>query len=49
LLLRPATRTLVRHGVWRIYCDTPATNEPLIHLFEQEGWTRLPMHQRPIL
>lgn len=42
LLLRRATRTLVRHGVWRIYCDTPATNEPMIHLFEQEGWSRQP-------
>jgi GNAT superfamily N-acetyltransferase len=48
LLLRRATRTLVSHGVWRIYCDTPATNEPMIHLFEQEGWVRLPAHERPI-
>ena len=48
LLLRRAMRVLVNHGVWRIYCDTPATNEPMIHLFEQEGWTRLPAHERPI-
>jgi GNAT superfamily N-acetyltransferase len=48
LLLRRATRTLVSHGVWRIYCDTPATNEPMTHLFEQEGWIRLPAHERPI-
>lgn len=47
-LLRRATRTLVSHGVWRIYCDTAATNEPMIHLFEQEGWIRLPAHERPI-
>ncbi|MDQ3875130.1 MAG: GNAT family N-acetyltransferase [Actinomycetota bacterium] len=48
LLLRHATRLLVRHGVWRIYCDTPASNKPMIHLFEREGWTRLPAHERPI-
>jgi GNAT superfamily N-acetyltransferase len=48
LLLRRATRELVSHGVWRIFCDTPATNEPMIHLFEQEGWTRLPPYERPI-
>jgi ribosomal protein S18 acetylase RimI-like enzyme len=48
LLLRHATRLLVRHGVWRIYCDTPSNNERMIHLFESEGWTRLPAHERPI-
>ena len=48
LLLRRATRVLVSHGVWRIFCDTAATNEPMIHLFEQEGWTRLPPYERPI-
>jgi ribosomal protein S18 acetylase RimI-like enzyme len=48
LLLRRATRTLVGHGVWRIYCDTAAVNEPMIRLFEQEGWARLPAHERPI-
>jgi ribosomal protein S18 acetylase RimI-like enzyme len=48
LLLRHATRLLVSHGVWRIYCDTPLNNEPMIHLFESEGWTRLPAHDRPI-
>ncbi len=48
LLLRRATRVLVSHGVWRIFCDTPATNEPMIHLFEQEGWTRLPPYERPV-
>ena len=47
-LLIQATRTLVEHGVWRIYCDTALTNEPMIHLFETEGWTRLPIHERPI-
>jgi GNAT superfamily N-acetyltransferase len=48
LLLRRATRLLVNHGVWRIYCDTPSSNAPMIHLFEREGWTRLPAHERPI-
>jgi ribosomal protein S18 acetylase RimI-like enzyme len=48
LLLRRATRVLVRHGVWRIYCDTPSNNAPMIHLFESEGWTRLPSHERPV-
>jgi GNAT superfamily N-acetyltransferase len=48
LLLRRATRVLVSHGVWRIFCDTPAMNEPMIHLFEQEGWARLPAYERPI-
>lgn len=48
LLLRCATRLLVSHGVWRISCDTPSNNDPMIHLFESEGWTRLPAHERPI-
>jgi GNAT superfamily N-acetyltransferase len=48
LLLRRATRVLLSHGVWRIFCDTAATNEPMIHLFEQEGWIRLPPYERPI-
>lgn len=48
LLLRRAARVLVKHGVWRIFCDTRATNEPMIHLFEQEGWTRLPPYERPL-
>src|SRR5438874_12799 len=49
LLLRKATRILVDHGVWRIYCDTPADNAPMIHLFEAEGWQRLPAHERPLV
>jgi ribosomal protein S18 acetylase RimI-like enzyme len=47
-LLRQATKTLDNHGVWRIYCDTALKNEPMIHLFEREGWTRLPHHERPV-
>lgn len=47
-LLRQATRLLLAHGVWRIYCDTPMTNRPMIHLFERQGWTRLPAHERPV-
>jgi ribosomal protein S18 acetylase RimI-like enzyme len=48
LLLRQATRTLAAHGVWRVYCDTAADNAPMIHLFESEGWTRLPPVQQSI-
>jgi ribosomal protein S18 acetylase RimI-like enzyme len=48
LLLRRATRVLVSHGVWRIFCDTPASNEPMIHLFEREGWARLRPYERPV-
>jgi GNAT superfamily N-acetyltransferase len=47
-LLRRATRTLLTHGVWRIYCDTAANNAPMIHLFETEGWARQPAHQQPV-
>lgn len=49
LLLRRATRILVDHGVWRIYCDTPADNAPMIHLFENEGWHRLPVRECPLV
>jgi GNAT superfamily N-acetyltransferase len=49
LLLRKATITLIDHGVWRIYCDTAAVNAPMIHLFESEGWKRLPAEHRPIV
>ncbi len=49
LLLRRATQTLVDHGVWRIYCDTAADNAPMMHVFESEGWTRLPAAERPVL
>jgi ribosomal protein S18 acetylase RimI-like enzyme len=48
LLLRKVTRSLVQHGVWRIFCDTPTNNAPMIHLFEQEGWTRLPERERTV-
>ena len=48
LLLRRATRALVCHGVWRIFCDTPANNDAMIYCFEREGWTRLPAHEQPI-
>lgn len=48
LLLRKATLTLLDHGVWRIYCDTAAANGAMIHVFESEGWRRLPATERPI-
>jgi GNAT superfamily N-acetyltransferase len=47
-LLLKATQTLVEHGIWRIHCDTAAANAPMIHLFESEGWTRLPAEHQPI-
>jgi GNAT superfamily N-acetyltransferase len=47
-LLRRATRTLVSHGVWRIFCDTAANNAPMIRVFESQGWHRLPPHERPV-
>jgi GNAT superfamily N-acetyltransferase len=49
LLLRRAAQTLVDHGVWRIYCDTAAANAAMIHVFESEGWQRLPATERPVL
>ena len=48
LLLRRATQTLLTHGVWQISCDTAANNAAMIHLFEGEGWKRLPAHERPV-
>lgn len=48
LLLRDATRTLMSNGAYRIYCDTDITNEPMIHLFESEGWRRLPDREVPL-
>ncbi len=47
-LLRQATKSLLAHGVWRIYCDTAANNAPMIHLFESEKWRRLPPHEQPV-
>jgi GNAT superfamily N-acetyltransferase len=48
VLLQEATQTLVAHGVWRIHCDTAAVNAAMIHLFESEGWSRLPAERRPV-
>ncbi len=48
LLLREAVRILIDGGVRRIFCDTDATNEPMIHLFESEGWGRLPIREVPL-
>jgi L-amino acid N-acyltransferase YncA len=48
LLLRRAVSTTSAHGVWRIYCDTATTNDPMISLFESEGWTRLPEREVPL-
>jgi ribosomal protein S18 acetylase RimI-like enzyme len=48
LLLREATRTLLDRDVRRIFCDTDQSNAPMIHLFETEGWTRLPEREVPL-
>jgi ribosomal protein S18 acetylase RimI-like enzyme len=48
LLLRDATRTLMSNGAYRIFCDTDVTNAPMIHLFESEGWRRLPDRAVPL-
>jgi ribosomal protein S18 acetylase RimI-like enzyme len=48
LLLRQAVRTLMNGDVRRIFCDTDATNAPMIHLFESEGWGRLPTREVPL-
>jgi len=48
LLLREAARVLMNGGVRRIFCDTDETNAPMIHLFESEGWGRLPTREVPL-
>jgi ribosomal protein S18 acetylase RimI-like enzyme len=48
LLLREAVRILMDGGVQRIFCDTDETNAPMIHLFESEGWGRLPIREVPM-
>jgi ribosomal protein S18 acetylase RimI-like enzyme len=48
LLLREAVRILMDRGVRRIFCDTDETNAPMIHLFESEGWGRLPIREVPL-
>jgi ribosomal protein S18 acetylase RimI-like enzyme len=48
LLLREAVQILMDRGVRRIFCDTDETNAPMIHLFETEGWGRLPIREVPV-
>lgn len=48
LLLREAVRILMDNSVRRIFCDTDETNAPMIHLFETEGWGRLPTREVPL-
>ena len=48
LLLREAVRILMGSSVQRIFCDTDETNAPMIHLFESEGWERLPIREVPL-
>jgi ribosomal protein S18 acetylase RimI-like enzyme len=47
-LLREAVRVLTVGGIERILCDTDETNAPMIHLFESEGWVRLPTREVPL-
>lgn len=48
VLLRLTVTTLMPVGVQRIYCDTDASNEPMIRSFTSEGWTRLPVRDVPV-
>jgi ribosomal protein S18 acetylase RimI-like enzyme len=48
LLLRESVRILIGSGSQRIFCDTDETNAPMIHLFESEGWERLPTREVPL-
>lgn len=48
LLLQHTVTTLISAGVERIFCDTDASNEPMIRSFTSEGWTRLPDREVPI-
>ena len=52
LLLARGTNTLLSHGVWQISADTAAENEPMIRIFERQGWQRrepikVPLHPLP--
>jgi GNAT superfamily N-acetyltransferase len=52
LLLARGTNALLRHGVWQISADTALENEPMIRIFERQGWQRrapimVPLHPLP--
>jgi GNAT superfamily N-acetyltransferase len=52
LLLARGTNALLSHGVWRICADTAVENEPMIRIFERQGWHRresviVPLHPPP--
>jgi len=47
-LLAQATRTLCGVGVWRIFCDTAASNAPMIAAFRAAGYAEREPWQRPI-
>jgi len=44
LLLTQGASILLRHGVWRVYCDTAATNLPMIDAFISQNWRHLGTH-----
>jgi ribosomal protein S18 acetylase RimI-like enzyme len=48
VLLRYTVRTLIDAGVERIFCDTAASNTPMIRAFENEKWTRLAEREVPM-
>jgi ribosomal protein S18 acetylase RimI-like enzyme len=48
-LLLHATYILQRVGVWRIYCDTDALNQPMIQAFQRVGYQVAgPSYMRPL-
>jgi len=47
-LLDEATRMLLQHGCWRIFCDLSATNEPMLKAFRQAGFNERNPWQRRI-
>jgi GNAT superfamily N-acetyltransferase len=48
LLVARGTDALLSHGVWQISADTAAENEPMIRIFEQQGWRRRPTIMVPL-
>ncbi len=47
-LLAQATRTLAAAGCWRVFCDTGATNAPMVAAFRRLGFEEKSPWQRPL-
>ena len=47
-LLAQATRTLAAVGCWRIFCDTGATNTPMVAAFRRSGYEERSPWERPL-